>query len=273
MRAREVACKSILGKSKLGDYCLNPYTGCTNACLYCYADFMRRFTDHAESWGSFVDAKINAPAVLARQLRRAKPGAHVIASSVCDPYQAAEATYRITRECLSMLLDVGLSVSVLTKSALVTRDFDLMEGEENVCVEVSLSTMDERLAALFEPGASPPSERVRVLMEAKDRGIRRGAFLGPLMPGIADTRESMAPLFEAIAPAEPEQVLLDSITLYPGVRRRLRRHLRTHPELLGPIELIANDQKAHADYEDRLRKLATQAARACGLAGALRLIV
>ena len=273
MRTREVSCKTILGKSKLADYCLNPYTGCANACLYCYADFMRRFTDHSETWGEFVDAKVNAPSVLARELRRAKPGAHVVISSVCDAYQKAEEEYRITRRCLSMLLDVGLSVSVLTKSALVARDFDLMEGKENVRVEVSLSTMDEKLAALLEPGASPPVERVAVLMEAKEREIRRGAFLGPLMPGVADTHETMAPLFEAIAPTEPEQILVDSLTLYTGVRRRLRRHLRGRPDLLGPIERVANSRAARDEYDSRLRHVATDLAREYGLTAALRLIV
>lgn len=266
MIVREVTCRSILTQSKLADYALNPYTGCANACRYCYASFMCRFTRHDEPWGSFVDVKVNAREVLARQLRRAAPGARVVMSSVCDPYQELEAGYGIARDCLRMLLDVGMRVSVLTKSVLVMRDFDLMAGRDTVRVEVSLATMDEALARELEPGASSPKERVDILAAARERGIRRCGFLGPLIPGIGDTPEALDALFEAVAASEPERIYVDRLNVYPGVWRSLSRHLsRTRPQLLAPVERIWRDPAARAEYEARLGELARATARRHGL--------
>ena len=92
---KEVVAKSILSKSGIpgADFCINPYTGCSHACKYCYASFMKKFTGHTEPWGDFVDIKINAPQILQRQLKRASKGS-VMISSVTDAYQPAEAKYK-----------------------------------------------------------------------------------------------------------------------------------------------------------------------------------
>ena len=85
---KEKKARSVLSKSGISgiDYCINPYTGCSHGCKYCYATFMKRFTCHVEAWGSFVDVKINAPEVLQRQMKNAARG-NVMISSVTDPYQ------------------------------------------------------------------------------------------------------------------------------------------------------------------------------------------
>jgi len=97
MKVQEITAKSVLNPSKIFDFCLNPYTGCAIGCRYCYARlFMKRYSGHHEPWGEFVDAKVNAPELLKKQLTRTKKGA-VWISSVCDPYQPLEAKYRLTR--------------------------------------------------------------------------------------------------------------------------------------------------------------------------------
>ncbi|MBE0617498.1 MAG: radical SAM protein, partial [Proteobacteria bacterium] len=125
---REIHAKSILSRSRIpgATYCVNPYVGCAHACRYCYASFMKRFTGHAEPWGEFVDARVNAREVLERQVRRAPPGP-VLLSTVTDPYQPAEERYRLTRAFLEVLLRSGFPVDVLTKSPLVLKDLDLLE--------------------------------------------------------------------------------------------------------------------------------------------------
>jgi DNA repair photolyase len=90
MIVKEVLAKSILSKSQVFPYTINAYTGCEHACSYCYARFMRRFSGHKEPWGEFVDVKVNAPQLLAKQIQR-KPPARVWVSGVCDPYQPLEA--------------------------------------------------------------------------------------------------------------------------------------------------------------------------------------
>ena len=195
---REIAAKSILGKSGITDYCVNCYTGCSHSCIYCYARFMKRFSGHAEPWGQFVDAKINAPDILAREVSRKPPG-HVFMSSVCDAYQPAEKRYELTRKCIKILIDAGFHVGILTKSKLVTRDFDILEGHGNCGVGCTLTAMDEKLRFHIEPGASPTRERIGALEEACSRGIKAWAFLGPFMPGLSDTDEALESLIAAVA--------------------------------------------------------------------------
>jgi DNA repair photolyase len=180
---REVQAKSILNKSKIHDYCLNPYTGCQVNCRYCYARlFMRRYSGHSEPWGAFVDVKVNAPELLRKQVVRAKKGT-VWLSSVCDPYQPLEEKYRLTRQCLAILAEARFPVNIQTKMTLVLRDLDIIERFEEVEVGMTLTTDDERIAQMFEPGASPVGERIAALEKIHSRGIRTFAFVGPLLPG------------------------------------------------------------------------------------------
>src|SRR5512137_1422954 len=106
MLVKEIQVKSIISPSKVYPYVVNPYTGCQHACSYCYARFMKRFTGHSEPWGEFVDVKVNAAELLGREIRRKKP-ARVWVSGVCDPYQPLETQYRLTRQCLQLLVEHG----------------------------------------------------------------------------------------------------------------------------------------------------------------------
>jgi len=180
---REIRAKSVLNKSKIYDYCVNPYTGCQVNCRYCYARlFMRRYSGHREPWGAFVDVKVNAPEVLRRQVVRAKKGT-VWLSSVCDPYQPLEEKYRLTRQCLEILAEAGFPVNLQTKMVLILRDLDIIERFEEIEVGMTLTTDDERIARMFEPGASPVGERIAALEKIHSRGVRTFAFVGPLLPG------------------------------------------------------------------------------------------
>ncbi len=183
LSVKEIRAKSVLNKSKIFDYCVNPYTGCQIACLYCYARlFMRRYSGHEEAWGDFVDIKINAPEVLKKQLVRAKRGT-VWVSSVCDPYQPLEKKYRLTRQCLDVLLERQFPLNLQTKSALVVRDLDLLRGFEEAEVGFTITTDNEEIAKLFEPYASPVEDRIDALGEIRSRGIKTFAFIGPILPG------------------------------------------------------------------------------------------
>jgi len=183
LKVKEIKAKSILNKSKIFDYCLNPYTGCQINCKYCYARlFMRRYSGHSEAWGEFVDAKINAPEVLKKQLDKAKKGT-VWISSVCDPYQPLEARYALTRRCLKELAKKQFPVNIQTKSKLVLRDLDLFHEFEEIEVGFTITTDDEHVVKLFEPGAPSVKERLRALGEIHSLGIKTFAFVGPLLPG------------------------------------------------------------------------------------------
>jgi DNA repair photolyase len=183
---KEVRAKSILNASKIYDYCLNPYTGCQVNCRYCYARlFMRRYSRHTEPWGGFVDVKVNAPELLRKQLVRAKRGT-VWISSVCDPYQPLEKTHGLTRRCLEILAERQFPVNIQTKSALVLRDLDIIRKFREIEVGMTITTADERIARMFEPGASSIGERIRTLKAFHACGVPTFVFVGPLLPGGAE---------------------------------------------------------------------------------------
>ena len=183
MKVKEIKAKSILNKSKIFAYCLNPYVGCQISCRYCYARlFMRRYTGHKEAWGEFVDVKVNAPEVLRKQLEKAKTGTTWI-SSVCDPYQPLEAKYELTRRCLKELVKKQFPVNIQTKSKLVLRDLDLLGQFEKIEVGFTITTDDDRVAKIFEPGASSLEDRMKSLEQIRLSGIKTFAFIGPLLPG------------------------------------------------------------------------------------------
>jgi DNA repair photolyase len=183
MIVQEVFAKSVLSKSRIQDYTVNAYVGCSHSCRYCYAAFMKRFTGHREKWGEFVDAKVNAPEVLEKQIRRKTPG-RVWVSGVCDPYQAAEETYRLTRSCLEILKKHRWPVTIQTKSALVLRDLDVLRQFADLEVGFSIATADEKIRVLFEPGAPPVEERIRALDLLHAAGIKTFAMIAPILPGV-----------------------------------------------------------------------------------------
>jgi len=180
---REIQARSVLTRTRIAghDYCVNPYVGCAHGCSYCYASFMKRFTGHAEPWGEFVDVKVNAPDVLRRQLRRARPGS-VLVGTVTDPYQPAEKRYRVTRGCLEALAETRFAVNVLTRSPLCTRDVDVFLRFGDLSVGLSITTDREDIRRLFEPRAPSIPSRLAALRALRAAGVRTYAFAGPLLP-------------------------------------------------------------------------------------------
>jgi len=214
---REIEAKSILNVSKIHDYCVNPYTGCEVGCVYCYAAlFMRRYSGHSEPWGEFVDVKVNAPALLAKQIVKAKRGT-IWFASVCDPYQPLEERYALTRRSLEVLVGRNFPVEIQTKSARVRRDLDVIRRIPDVEVGFTIATDDETIAGMFEPRASPIGERVEVLREFKAAGVSTFAFAGPLLPG---NPERLAALLAGAA----DRVLIDRMNYIPAVKQFYARH-------------------------------------------------
>ena len=191
MIVNEVQAKSILSKSQVFPYTINAYTGCEHACSYCYARFMRRFSGHKEPWGAFVDVKVNAPQLLAKQIQHKSP-ARVWVSGVCDPYQPLEARYRLTRQCLEILIANHWPVSVQTKSPLVTRDIDLLRAGEGVEVGLSIATADEHIRQIFEPHAPSIPSRIAALQALYEAGIQTFVMIAPILPGAEDLPELLA---------------------------------------------------------------------------------
>ncbi|MFC1751442.1 radical SAM protein, partial [Pseudomonadota bacterium] len=181
MRIKEINAKNILTKSKLTgcDYVINPYVGCQHGCLYCYASFMKRFTNHEEDWGDFIDVKINSYQLLKGNLS----GKTVFISSVTDSWQPIEKKYKLMRKILPRLFLLNPRLSVLTKSDLIVRDIDLLRKFKHHEVGISLSTLDENLRKQVEPLASSVEKRINALKELKKAGLKTFTFISPILPG------------------------------------------------------------------------------------------
>jgi len=182
MVVREIRAKCILSKSQVLDYAINPYVGCEHGCAYCYARFMKRFTRHREPWGEFVDVKVNAPDLLGKEIVKKRRG-RTWMSGVCDPYQPLERKYRLTRDCMAILVRHDCPVTVQTKSPLVLRDIDVLKRSPQIEVGLSIATGDDKTRILFEPDAPPVTERISALDELHHEGIRTYAMIAPMLPG------------------------------------------------------------------------------------------
>lgn len=207
MIIREIHAKTILSKSQVFDYTINPYVGCKHGCTYCYARFMKRFTGHKEPWGEFVDVKINAPELLRREVQKARPG-RVWVSGVCDPYQPVEGKYELTKRCLEVLVRHDWPITVQTRSGLVSRDVELFKGNNKIDVGLSVTTGDESVRRLFEPNAPPIKERIKALEALHLVGIRTFAMIAPMLPRVEQLPPQLA--------GKVDYVLIDKMNYHYG---------------------------------------------------------
>ena len=197
MIIKEIRPKTVLSASKVYPYVINPYVGCQHNCSYCYARFMKRFTGHTEPWGQFVDVKVTAPELLRSDIARKKP-ARVWISGVCDPYQPLEAHYKLTRQCLEILIQNRWPLTIQTRSPLVLRDTDILRSGKDVEVGLSITTADETIRKMFEPAAPPITERVVALEELHRAGIKTYAMIAPLLPGAEDLPSMLAGVVDTV---------------------------------------------------------------------------
>jgi len=214
MIVKEVYAKTILSKSKVSDYTINPYVGCEHGCSYCYARFMKRFTGHREEWGRFVDVKINAASLLQREIRKKRVG-RVWISGVCDPYQPFENKYELTKTCLEVLSTHSWPVTIQTKSPLVLRDIELLRKFNEIEVGLTITTADENIREIFEANSPPIKERVETLERLHSVGIKTYAMIAPILPKAEDLVERLS--------GKVDYVLIDRMN-YHYADRMYRKH-------------------------------------------------
>ena len=183
---KEINVKGVMTKSNLPweDYSVNPYVGCAHACKYCYASFMKRFTNHLEPWGTFVDVKtwpeIKHPEKYA--------GKRVFLGSVTDPYQPCEEKFKRTRKLLEELKDSGIHLTIATKSDLILRDLDLLKTFPHLRISWSINTLDEEFRCEMDYGVSI-ERRLAAMKKFYDAGIQTTCFMSPVFPGITNVKE------------------------------------------------------------------------------------
>lgn len=226
LKITEVTCKNALVKSGIEgvDYALNPYTGCQHACVYCYAEFMKKYTNHKEDWGEFVDVKVNVAEQLRDQVKRTKPG-RVQMGTVTDAYQPLEERFRLTRQCLEILTDSDLPVSIQTKSDLVLRDIDILKKIKDKEVGFTITCPDPEIERLFEPGASDLERRFEAVKKLVKSGIPTFVFFGPILPFFSDHPKSLSMLLTRLQKIGVKKVYLDKMNYLKGKRKKISRIL------------------------------------------------
>jgi DNA repair photolyase len=195
--------KSILNKCESSrvpfDWTINPYRGCEFACKYCYARYTHEFMElDGLAFEKRIFVKKDAAVLLAREIATkysfaaGREGApeHICIGSATDPYQPAEKEYGVTRACLEELArHTGLSISITTKSNLITRDIDVLQEiarRSRLYVDITVTTLRPRLSRLLEPRAPRPDLRLDAIRKLRDASIFVGALASPLIPGITD---------------------------------------------------------------------------------------
>lgn len=178
-----VKTNNLLTKSNLpaSDYVINPYVGCLHGCKYCYACFMKRFTNHTEDWGTFIDIKKCDKEIDINKLN----GKSVFISSVTDCYNPIEEKEKLTRSILKQLIGANAEITITTKSSLVLRDIDIIKQLKNATVAISINTIDEKFKADMD-NASTIKERIETLKILHDNKIRTVLFMSPMFPEITN---------------------------------------------------------------------------------------
>jgi DNA repair photolyase len=272
----------------MGFWSINPYVGCEFGCTYCYARDTHRWTVERaveryggtacpersegavggtgdtvlppyhpsalppeEAFEKEILVKTDVAEVLARTLNPAKLAGHsLVIGTATDPYQPAERRFQLTRRILEVLRSYhGLSIGIITKSPLVTRDLDLLQAlstRHEVTVNISLATADARLARRLELRSPVPAARLRALRRLNEGGVYAGLLVAPIIPGVTDDWAGLAQLIEAAKEAGARYVVGSALRLGPAARHRFL------PFLVREFPALAERYKRHYAGKDHV---------------------
>ncbi len=269
----------------MGFWSINPYVGCEFGCTYCYARDTHRWTVERavsrtgggsssplsayrptalppeEAFEKEILVKTDVAQVLARTLNPARLAGHsLVIGTATDPYQPAERQFRLTRGILDVLRSYhGLSIEIITKSSLVTRDLDLLQAlsaRNEVTVNISLATADARLARLLELRSPVPAARLRALRRLIEGGVYAGLLVAPIIPGVTDDWPGLARLMEAAKEAGARYVVGSALRLGPAARHRFLPFLtQEFPALAARYRRhYADKDYVSQEYQDALTR-------------------
>ncbi|MBX6748502.1 MAG: Rv2578c family radical SAM protein [Micromonosporaceae bacterium] len=274
----EVQARSIISRVPAAsrmpfEYTINPYRGCSHACVYCFARNTHTYLDldAGRDFDTKVVVKVNAPQLLRRELAAPQwTGAHIAMGTNVDCYQRAEGRYRLMRGIIEALRDFANPFSILTKGTLITRDLDLLRqaaAQTSVGVSFSIGFLDETLWRRVEPGTPSPRRRLDAVRRFADAGFAVHVLVAPILPGITDSEESIDATVAAIAAAGAAGVTAITLHLRPGAREWYAAWLaRTRPHLVDRYRaLYGRSSYAPKAYQRMIGARVAQAARRYGL--------
>jgi len=269
----EVRARSALNHVPGGRYgfswTINPFRGCTHACVFCFARRTHIYLDldAGRDFEREIVVKVNVPELLRAELARPSWKRELVALGTnTDPYQWVESRYRLMPEILAALEQADTPVSVLTKSPLLLRDIEIYERMAKrlpVSVNLSVPTLDEDAWRATEPHTPSPAARLDAVAELRSRGIDSGVLIAPLMPGINDDPSQVQPIVDRAK--EAGATFLGGVTLHlrDEVRDVFFAWLETkRPDLLPRYEQLYANGRSYLSPNQR--KLTTRAVRGWG---------
>lgn len=198
----EIIAKTIMQRTRpdmiswfYNDYNMNLYRGCSHGCIYCDSRSLCYGIDHFDT----IKPKKSALAILESELRRKRIKGICGMGSMSDPYNPLETTLELTREALKLFIKYGYGVSIITKSATILRDLDLLKTlneRQSVLVNITITTADEGLQKIIEPRSSTTLERFEAIQILNENGIKAGITLMPILPYINDDEQNLLHIIE-----------------------------------------------------------------------------
>lgn len=275
----EVMAKSALNRVPGGSpmpfrWTVNPYRGCTHACVYCFARGSHRYLDFdtGRDFDTQVVVKINVAEVLTAELARPSwTHDHVALGTNTDPYQPAEGRYRLMPGIIRALMESGTPLSILTKSTLMRRDIPLLveaSARGNVDLAMSIALADDDVRRTLEPGTPTTQARLDTVATLRDAGLECDVFLMPILPHLTDATDDLARHLRDIRDAGARAVIAGPLHLRRDVKPWFFAWLeRTHPELVSRYRRIfpGHATQASQDYRRDLAARVRPLIRRLGL--------
>jgi DNA repair photolyase len=262
VRARSIV-NRVPGASRMPfEWTINPYRGCSHACVYCFARKTHSYLDldTGLDFDSQIIVKVNAPELLRRELAAPRwQGQHIAMGTNVDCYQRAEGRYRLMPGILGELRDRANPFSILTKGSLILRDLEILREAArvtDVSTAVSVGFLDRELWHTVEPGTPSPQKRLDVCRTLNENGIASGVLMAPVLPYLSDSPEQLRATVRAIAEAGATSVTPLVLHLRPGAREWYMAWLSVHhPRLLSRYKaLYADGAYAPTWYQRRITR-------------------
>lgn len=254
---QEIYCKTLLNKVDFPRFpfkwTMNPYRGCRHACTYCYARPTHEYwgMDSGKDFDTRVFAKVNAPEILRKELKRPSWRRETIAiGTASDPYEPAEAEYKITRRLLKVLRDFHNPVTITTKGVLVRRDADVLAELSQVAdvhVNFSIGSVNEKVWRTMEPGTPSPEARLEAMQYLVENGVSAGVNMAPLLPGISDDEANIQEVAEAAYNHKAQFLGANVLILKPGAKEWFMPLLKeSYPHLVPAYNRLFVNNNTYA---------------------------